>query len=132
LYLWRRPSGTENAPKDAGTKDGARSTAFDSANALAALPDAGAKDERLKLGLVQRVKCGASQRSSQEGNLCDRLAFFEDGLSKAIRDNADCAPKTNKEGTINYVLTVDFTSKKIHVFPGASGTWKGPSARKAA
>jgi hypothetical protein len=132
LYLWRRPSGSENATKDGGLNGDARGGIIDSTNALALLPEAGVNNERVKLGLPQRVKCGASQRGSQEGNLCDRLAFFEDGLGKAIRDNTDCVPKNAKEGTINYVLTVDFTAKKIHMFPGASGSWKGPAARKAA
>ena len=94
--------------------------------------DAGAKDERVKLGPVQRVKCGANTRGGQDANLCDRIPFFENELVKAVRDNADCAPKLAKEGNINYVLSVDFTGRKVHVFPGASGSWKGPAARKAA
>ncbi len=131
LYLLRRPSGHENAPADAGA----------SASALAALPagssaafkDAGAEDDRVKLGPIQRVKCSASRKAAgQEGNLCDRLEVFENALSKAIRDNVGCAPKIAKGGNINFVLTVDFTDRRIHVFPGASGAWKGPSARKAA
>jgi hypothetical protein len=130
LYLWRRPSGTENAPKDGGAPADAHADAPDAA--AAAVMDASAADERVKLGTVQRVKCGASSRSSgQEGNLCDRLPFFEDALAKSIRDNVDCAPKLKKEGTINFVLTVDFTARRVHVFPGASGAWKGPAARKA-
>lgn len=132
LYLWRRPSGTENAPKDGGAPNDARAAASDAQAGSASLADASVKDERVKLGAVQRVKCGASSRASgQEGNLCDRLTFFEEALQKAIKDNADCAPKTNKEGSINFVLTVDFSDKKVHVFPGASGAWKGPAARKA-
>ena len=86
----------------------------------------------MKLGSVQRVKCGASARGGQEGSLCDRLPFFEEQLTRAIRDNVDCAPKIAKEGSINYVLTVDFRVRKIHVFPGQSGSWRGPAARKAA
>jgi hypothetical protein len=132
LYLWRRPSGTENAPKDGGAALDAKADSPGAMASAAAAGDASAADERVKLGAVQRVKCGASARSSgQEGNLCDRLPFFEEALSKSIRDNVDCAPKIKKEGTINFVLTVDFTGHKLHVFPGASGGWKGPAARKA-
>ena len=98
------------------------------------VPDAGALvDELVRLDTPQRVKCAASSRSrGQEGTLCDRLEVFEKALSKAIRENVDCAPKTGKEGNLNYVLSVDFNAKRLHVFPGASGMWKGPQARKAA
>lgn len=133
LYLWRRPSGTENAPADAGAKVDARgSDAADSTSLSPQQSDAGASDDRVKLAPIQRVKCGANTRGGQEGNLCDRIPFFENELVKAVRDNADCAPKLAKEGSINYVLSVDFTGRKVHVFPGASGSWKGPAARKAA
>ncbi len=132
LYLWRRPSGTENAPKDAGAASDAGAAASDADAPALASVDAGPVSDRVKLGNVLRVKCGASARGGQEGGLCDRLPFFEDQLTRAIRDNVDCAPKANKEGSINYVLTVDFRARKVHVFPGQSGSWRGPAARKAA
>lgn len=132
LYLWRRPSGTENAPADAGTASDAGGASVDSESPLPVAADAGGAEERVKLGSVQRVKCGASARGGQEGSLCDRLPFFEDQLTRAVRDNVDCAPKIAKEGSINYVLTVDFRARKVHVFPGQSGSWRGPAARKAA
>lgn len=131
LYLWRRPSGTENAPVDGGVATDAGAQAVGSA--LPTVPGADAGEvERVKVGSVQRIKCGASSRGRQDGNLCDRLPFFEEQLVRGIKDNVDCAPKTGKEGNINFVLSVDFTARKVHVFPGASGGWKGPSARKAA
>ncbi len=64
--------------------------------------------------------------------MCDRLPIFEETLAKAIRDAADCAPSTGKEGNINYVLTVDFTRRTMTVYPGKSGEWRGPLAKKAA
>jgi hypothetical protein len=63
--------------------------------------------------------------------MCESLPFFEDALQKAIRENPDCAPKANEQGTINYVLTVDFQRKSLHVFPGASGQWRGKMARRS-
>lgn len=132
LYLWRRPSGIENAPVDGGAGGDAKAATVDSAAPSVAAQDAAVQNERVKLGAVQRVKCGASARGGQEGNLCDRLPFFEEQLLRAVRDNVDCAPKTGKEGSINYVLSVDFAGRKVHVFPGQSGSWKGPAARKAA
>ncbi len=130
LYMWRRPSGTENAPSDAGA-DAKPALALSNLDAAAA--DANALDERVRLGGVQRVKCAASAGArGQEGNLCDQLPSLERALAQAIRDSIDCAPKVKQEGSINYVLSVDFRTKKLHVFPGASGSWKGPQARKAA
>jgi hypothetical protein len=130
LYLWRRPSGTENAPADAAAADRDATSAFDAG--AAGLLD-GAANERFKLAPVQRVKCSAGPGArGQEGSLCDQLPIFEQALAKAIKDSVDCAPKSNKEGTINYVLSVDFAKKRLHVFPGASGSWRGPQARRAA
>jgi hypothetical protein len=131
LYLWRRPSGTENAPAS-GDASAASPSAAPTIQRLP-VPDAGSLvDERVHLDPPQRVKCSASARSrGQEGNLCDQLEVFERALAKAIKENVDCAPKTGKDGNLNYVLGVDFNAKRLHVFPGASGMWKGPQARKA-
>jgi hypothetical protein len=132
LYLWRRPSGTENSQEEVDAQASAVASQM-APDGSQIESDAAPPEERVRLGPVQRVKCSASPRSrGQEGNLCDSLPFFEEGLKKAIRENVDCAPRTGKEGTINYVLKVDFTRRQLHVFPGASGTWKGPQSRRSA
>ena len=95
--------------------------------------DAGPPESNVEVGSVQRVKCSAaSNRDGNEGPLCDRLPVLEAKLEQAIKETAECAPRTGKEGSINYVLTVDFTRKQVNVFPGASGSWKGPQAKAAA
>lgn len=128
LYLLRRPSGEENAAPAVS----ASSSAAPLFSAAVPEPDSG-KPERVSLGAVQREKCSASRTArGQKGDLCDKLPFFEEALAKAIRENVDCAPKTGKAGTLNYVLTIDFSSQRLDVFPGASGQWKGPQARRAA
>ena len=88
----------------------------------------------MRLGAPQRVRCGPSSRAarSREGPGCDQLPYFEEALKRAIRETVDCAPKARAEGSINFVLRVDFTAKRLHVFPGASGQWKGAQARRAA
>jgi hypothetical protein len=130
LYLWRRPSASDHTAADHSASAGSATPAASVIPGLVAF-DAGRALERVRLAAPQRVKCGASAGRGQEGSLCDSLPYFEEALAKAIRENADCAPKTGKEGTINHVLTVDFTQRKLHVFPGASGGWKGPQARRA-
>src|SRR5690606_10282759 len=94
--------------------------------------DAGAEAAEVLLGPLQRVRCGLSAaRISGEGGLCDPLPLLEGALRQAIQNNVDCAPRAGKEGSINFVLEVDFTSNRLNVFAGRSGTWRGARAKKA-
>ncbi len=90
------------------------------------------EDKLLDLGDPIMVKCAARPGiRGKAGRLCDRIEPIFNALRAAIAETFDCAPRTGEEGTLNYVLTVDFTQHKLHVFPGASGSWKGPQARRA-
>lgn len=128
LYLWRRPQVREEA------LSAPSGSAVDTVVALASaavveVPDTH-QDEKVKVGPVQRVRCGASLKG-QDVNACESLQFFDDALAKAVKDSVDCAPKTGKEGSLNYVLTIDFPRKHLHVFAGQSGQWRGAQARKS-
>jgi len=128
LYLLGRPSGKPAA----GSDDPDAGVELSPAIARSIL-DAGAEKAEVKLGPVQRVKCSPSKSArGNEGSLCDALPVVEQALSTAIRENVGCAPKTGKEGTINFVLEVDFTRRSLNVFPGASGQWRGPQSKRAA
>ncbi|HEY3499215.1 MAG TPA: hypothetical protein VGK73_31205 [Polyangiaceae bacterium] len=134
LYLVRRPSGAQAPQPEASAS--VRVTRTPSAPAPV---DAGAVAaralpvERVKLGAPQRVKCGASPTNARiEGGLCDALPAVERSLAAAIKAAADCAPKQKEEGSINFVMSLDFTKKSFDVFPGASGSWRGKQARRAA
>lgn len=129
LYLTRRPAAQPAAAADAGTESSARPLV---SSRPVEVPDAGAPPERIKLGSPQRVRCGATPRGRQEGSLCDQLVVFEEMLAKAIRETENCAPRTRQVGSINYVMTIDFDQRKLHVYPGASGDFRGPQARRAA
>jgi hypothetical protein len=134
LYLFRRPGGKSAATAGSGSAglDAGKAPLPSSSGAAAAtLLDAGKPPERLRVGPVQHVRCGASAGGGHEGNVCDSVPSFEDALSKAVRENPDCAPKQNEAGTVNYVLTVDFQRKALHLFPGASGQWRGKQARRS-
>ena len=129
LYLWRKPS-----TKATSSQALASASASGVQAALQAPPAAAAAAPapRLTLGPVQKVRCGATPSASQtEGTLCDALAPFEEALKKAVVTSEDCAPKAKTKGSINFVLTIDFAHKKLHVFPGASGDWHGKVARRA-
>jgi hypothetical protein len=124
LYLLRRP------PEKPAPKEGSLPTTF-----LPSVPSpakAEAVDSPVSLGAAERVRCGPSPTAvGQTGRLCDSLPFFEQALGDAITASVDCAPRTREGGTLNYVLKVDFAQKQMHVFPGASGSWRGPQARHA-
>lgn len=129
LYLWRKPSTRAASGQPAPSGSGSSGPL-----ALPKAPAAAAPvpPPRLTLGAVQKVRCGASPSASQsEGTLCDTLGPFEEALKKAVLASEDCAPKAKVKGTINFVLTIDFVHKKLHVFPGASGDWHGKVARRA-
>ncbi len=130
LYLWRKPS-TKTTTAVASASAWAGGGPVPVLKPVAAIASA-TPPPRLTLGPVQKVRCGASSAASpHEGSLCDGLGPFEEALKQAIIASEDCAPKAKVKGTINYVLTVDFTRKKLHVFPGASGEWRGKQARRA-
>lgn len=132
LYLWRRPSIASKITLDAGVAPSASSATPMASVALPALPDAGAiEPERVKLSPVKKVRCGASAKQASESEGCDSLAYFEKALVDAVKSSADCAPQSAKPGSINFVLEIDFARKNLHVFPGASGDWRGPRARRA-
>jgi hypothetical protein len=133
LYLLRRPGGKSGTVASATATPDAHLTPSPAASAGPAIGAliAVKAPERLRVAAVQHVRCGASAGGGHEGNLCDSVPFFEEALSKAVRDNPDCAPKANEQGTVNYVLTVDFQRKVLHLFPGASGQWHSKQARRA-
>lgn len=125
LYFFRRPKA---AP--APSEGSAAPLGF--APVVPSTSSKGADDARVRLGEVERVRCSASPASvGASGRLCDSLPFFENALKAAILSSVDCAPRTGDGGTLNYVLKIDFAQKHTHVFPGASGKWRGPQARHA-
>jgi hypothetical protein len=128
MYLMRRPSLSESESPAAS----AHSKAMAKPGVSHSRIDAGAAKPRVKLGDVQRVKCSANIRQrGNEGPACDPLPGIEDQLKRAIVDQADCAPK-DARGSINFVLNIDFPTRQLNVFPGKSGDWKGPQAKRAA
>jgi hypothetical protein len=129
LYLWRRPSIHANL-QDAGAP--APSASAPSPQVVASVsPPTPFQPERVRINPLQRVRCGASRTRASSGVTCDALPALEHALIEAISQTIDCAPKGAKEGSINHVLEVDFAHKILHVFPGKSGDWHGPSARRA-
>jgi hypothetical protein len=131
LYLVRRPSGASAPAAEPSASAGVTRTPSAPSPVDAGAPAPAKAVERVKLGTPQRVKCGASATNARiEGGLCDALPAVERSLAAAIKAAVDCAPKRKEEGSINFVVSLDFTKRSFHVFPGASGTWRGPQARR--
>lgn len=131
LYLWRRPHGAASvatAP-DAGAlgaeTDGGLA---ESGGAVAALD--GGTSGRVSLADARTVRCVGERNVKVPVERCERLPFFEGALAQAIRDNVACAPATASGGTVSFVLSVDFQRKKMHLWPGQSGTIKRRDARE--
>ena len=126
LYFLRGPQGEETATTEAEANQASR-------NVIQVSADSGVPTLDVRLGRPKREQCSASPtRSGNQGSLCDRLPGVEAAFAEAIKRTAECAPRTGKEGTINYVLTLHFPKRRLNVFPGASGQWKGPQAKAAA
>ena len=128
LYLWRRPS-VHMVAHDAGVP--AATVLVTPPVPLPSAVQLGFQPEAVRTGALQRVRCGSNRQHATNNIACDALPAVERALVEAIQKTPDCAPKTAKEGTINFVLEVDFAHKTLHVFPGRSGEWHGPSARRA-
>lgn len=125
LYLLRRPGSSSAADLSESSQPGF-------GGVIRTEMDAGAEATEVLLGPLQRVRCGPSPNQiSGEGGLCDALPLLEAALRQGIQSNVDCAPRAGKEGSINYVLEVDFTSNRLNVFAGKSGSWRGARAKKA-
>jgi hypothetical protein len=125
FYLLRKPDGTSGATEEAGpmTFGGVFQTPV----------DAGAPPSSVVLGPIQRVRCGASVfESNIDGTACDPLPVLEAAFRHSILGSIECAPRTGKDGSLNFVLEVDFSNDRYNVFPGRSGKWRGPQARRAA
>ena len=52
------------------------------------------------------------------------IPFFEDGLARAIRDNAACAPSGSTPTKVSFVMEIDFPRKRTNLFVGKSSTIK--------
>jgi hypothetical protein len=127
LYVLRRPSG------DSSDSAAASASATGKHALIRTALDAGKPLLEVRLSPAQRIQCSAApSRQGNEGSLCDQLVQVEQAFATAIKNTADCAPRTGTGGSINFVLSVDFNNKQLTVFPGQSGKWKGPQAKAAA
>jgi hypothetical protein len=119
LYLWRRPvresiPSADAAVADAGALEGGSPiVAFDAG------PPGG-----ITVSPFTTIKCENPGPGKTPPERCDHVTFFEDGLARAIRDNAACAPSAKTAFTVSFVMATDFRSKKLTLFAGKSSSLK--------
>lgn len=122
LYLFRRPAAMEGRE--------AEDIVADSEAAL--LIDAQPRDVEVeplvKLGETRTLRCGDGPTPALPSERCDRLPLLEEALGRAILGKAACAPPSPEPQTVSFVLSVDFVEKKLHLWPGQSGSLKRPQA----
>ncbi|MBI4701321.1 MAG: hypothetical protein HY744_09210 [Deltaproteobacteria bacterium] len=122
LYLWRRPEpvperGVPSAVVDAGGRapDAA-------APSYGTIVDAAAVTPAVKLGPFKTLRCADPGPGKTPPERCDHITFFEDALTRAIRDNGLCAPSRKAGVTVSFVLEMDFRRKRTKLFWGKSSS----------
>lgn len=119
LYLWRRPEQADDAVVPAPEATG---TAAPSAtNPYVPLMDA---DEvpRVKVSPYRTIRCQDRGPGKTPPERCDHVTFFEDALTRAIRENALCGPETKTGADISIVMDIHFRKKKLEIFRGKSSS----------
>jgi hypothetical protein len=116
LYLWRRPRPESIPSADAATADSA--LPLDAGPP----PDAGAAG--VTLSPFTTLRCENPGPGKTPPERCDHVTFFEDALSRAIRENAACAPPSKEPFTVSFVLEMDFRRKRTNLYAGKSTTIK--------
>jgi hypothetical protein len=121
LYLWRRP--TESFPTaDAAVASDAGAPTPE-AGAFFVAPEAGAQGS-VTLSPFTTIRCENPGPGKTPPERCDHVTFFEDGLARAIRENAACAPQAKVPVSVSFVLEMDFRKKRTNLFTGKSTSIK--------
>lgn len=119
LYLWRRPQPGSIPLADAAV---AEAKADGGPIAPVAIVDAGPPS--IKLTPFTTIRCQNPGPGRTPPERCDHITFFEDALSRAVRENGACAPSSPTGGDVSYVMELDFRRKKLNLFAGKSSTIK--------
>jgi len=123
LYLWRRPRPESIPSADAAVAaDAGPPPVTDAGMFEASAPPP--PPPTVQLSGFTPLKCTNPGPGKTPPERCDHIPFFEDGLARAIRDNAACAPSTSTPIKVSFVLEIDFPRKRTNVFIGKSSTIK--------
>ena len=123
LYLWRRPRPESIPSADAAVSADAGPPSDASADGAMFQPTT-PPPPIVQLSPFTTLKCENPGPGKTPPERCDHVPFFEDGLARAIRDNAACAPASSTPLKVSFVMEVDFRRKRTNLFVGKSSTIK--------
>jgi hypothetical protein len=121
LYLWRRPRPESIPSADAAVAADAGAPNDAASDAPAVTPP---PPRNVQLSPFTTLKCENPGPGKTPPERCDHIPFFEDGLARAIRDNAACAPSGLTPTKVSFVMEMDFRRKRTNLFIGKSSTLK--------
>ncbi len=125
LYLWRRPQPATIPSADAATSGQAPPVpgpVVGAPGATATSLVGATPGPAIEVGPVKTLKCQDPGPGRTPPERCDGIRFFEDGLTRAIKDNAACAPPSRNGYVVSYVLEFHFGKKRTNLFLGKSTT----------
>ncbi len=125
LYLWRRPEqaklGTLAADSAGESASGAPSVGGSGAPYVS-LTDPRATESKVKLEPFKTLRCSDPGPGKTPPERCDHITFFEDALTRAVKENGMCAPPSKTGAVVSYVLDLDFRKKLRKLNRGKSTT----------
>lgn len=122
LYLLRRPRPESIPSADAAVAADAGADA--AADAMFQTTATTPPPPAVQLSPFTTLRCQNPGPGKTPPERCDHIPFFEDGLARAIRENAACAPASSTPVKVSFVLEMDFRRKRTNLFIGKSSTIK--------
>ncbi len=123
--MWRRPERAAPTGGLAADANGApQASASPSAGGVPYVPlvAGGPSSHKVKLEPPKTVRCSDPGPAKTPPERCDHITYFEDALSRALTENALCAPATKTGATVSFVMDLDFRKKELKLFRGKSST----------
>jgi len=111
LYLWRRPE--QASPGSMPSATPATPLPSPSSSAVPYVPaqDPAITEPKVKLEPFRTLRCSDPGPGKTPPERCDHITFFEDALSRAVKENVSCAPPTKTGSQVSFVLDLDFRKK---------------------
>jgi hypothetical protein len=127
LYLWRRPQPASLPSADAAPVGSAGLLPPPLSSGLLADPTraplvGSSTAPRVEVAPIKTLKCQSPGPGRTPPERCDGIRFFEDALSRAIRDSAACAPSSKSGYVASFILEAHFGKKRTNLFFGKSTT----------
>ena len=125
LYLWRRPRPESIPSADAAVADAGAPATSSTIIAFDAGPPGG-----ITISPFTTIKCENRGIGKTAPERCDHVTTLEDSLTRAIREQSQCAPASKTAYTLSLVMETDFPRKRLTLFAGKSSSIKREKAKE--